>query len=174
MGYILWGLESCCCYELYFEQFNILDRYELLLGILSLGQTPLKMGKKLYWMESSVCLETEEQEKKNPWTTYFCLFISLKTNCGWEGGRNRLHFSVWTWEVKYFLFYAVLNKTHAFFADPKKSRFNWDKARKKSRYNKKTFCVETQNWQIMANLVLYKCCTWLILLFIKRGHATMI
>lgn len=133
MGYILWGLESCCCYELYFEQFNILDRYELLLGILSLGQTPLKMGKKLYWMESSVCLETEEQEEKKPRTTYFCLFISLKTNCAGEGGRNRLHFSMWTWEVKYFLFYAVLNKTHAFFADPKKSRFNWDKTRKNQR-----------------------------------------
>lgn len=130
MGYILWDLESCCCYELYFEQFSILDWYELLLGSLSLGQTPLKMGKNLYWMKTSVCLETTEQEKKKTRTTYFCLFVSLKTNRGWEGGRNRFYFCMWTWEVKYFLFYALLNKAHAFFADPKESRINWDKKKK--------------------------------------------
>lgn len=58
--YISWDLESCCCYELYFEQFRILDWYELLLGSLSLAQTPMKMGKNLYWMKTSVCLETAE------------------------------------------------------------------------------------------------------------------
>lgn len=131
MGYILWHLESCCCYEAYFEQFSVLDWYELLLGSLFLGQTPLKMGKNLYWMETSVCLETAEQDKKKKWTTYFCLFVSLKVNCGWEGGRNRLYFCMWTWEVKYFLFYAGQNKAHAFLADPKESRINRDKTRKK-------------------------------------------
>lgn len=108
MRYILWDLESCCCCELYFEQFSILDWYELLPGSLSLGQTPLKVGKNLYWMEISVCLETTEQgKKKSPRTTYFYPFISLKTNCSWKRRRNRLRFCMWAWEIFPLLLYWV-------------------------------------------------------------------
>lgn len=49
----------------------------------------------------------------------------------WKEEEIGCIFCVWTWEVQYFLFYAVLNKAHAFFADPKESRIYWDKTRKK-------------------------------------------
>lgn len=76
----------------------------------------------------------------------------------WKEEEIGCIFCVWTWEVQYFLFYAVLNKAHAFFADPKESRIYWDKTRKKKSENREPFSfdAETQNWQVRANRTLHK------------------
>lgn len=56
--------------------------------------------------------------KKNPRTTYFYPFISLKTNCSWKGGRNRLRFCYVG--LRNISSFAVLSKANVFFVDPKK------------------------------------------------------